>query len=376
MKKLEDVGVLVARILMPILFITAGWGKITGYAGTQQYMEAMGVPGALLPLTILLEFGGGLAMVFMKRILSLFSVLFLVTLVTFIMTNLAPSDSAEMYYLSKGITPSEEVLNETRHEMGLDKNIVVRYVDWLNDFVHGDLGYSYHYGQDVNQQMLSKLPNTLKLAMFSFVVVLAFSIPLGIYSATHRHSLINSILKNISFLGLSLPNFWLALLLILLFSVKIQLFPVISGSSLKGLVLPVCCLSFPLICSYTRMIQNAILEQLNQDYIIGLKARGMKQSEILLKHVLPHVFTTLSSLLGLSIGHLLGGTAIIETIFSYQGLGNMVVEAIRYRDYPIIQAYAIYMALIYVFVNLFVDIFQQVLNPRLRRRFNEKKVKN
>ena len=192
----------------------------------------------------------------------------------------------------------------------------------------------------------------------------------------HRHNLINSILKNISFLGLSLPNFWLALLLILLFSVKIQLFPVISGSSLKGLVLPVCCLSFPLICSYTRMIQNAILEQLNQDYIIGLKARGMKQSEILLKHVLPHVFTTLSSLLGLSIGHLLGGTAIIETIFSYQGLGNMVVEAIRYRDYPIIQAYAIYMALIYVFVNLFVDIFQQVLNPRLRRRFNEKKVKN
>ena len=301
----------------------------------------------------------------MKRILSLFSVLFLVTLVTFIMTDLAPSDSAEMYYLSKGITPSEEVLNETRHEMGLDKNIVVRYVDWLN-----------HYGQDVNQQMLSKLPNTLKLAIFSFVVVSAFSIPLGIYSATHRHSLINSILKNISFLGLSLPNFWLALLLILLFSVKIQLFPVISGSSLKGLVLPVCCLSFPLICSYTRMIQNAILEQLNQDYIIGLKARGMKQSEILLKHVLPHVFTTLSSLLGLSIGHLLGGTAIIETIFSYQGLGNMVVEAIRYRDYPIIQAYAIYMALIYVFVNLFVDIFQQVLNPRLRRRFNEKKVKN
>lgn len=153
----------------------------------------------------------------MKRILSLFSVLFFVTLVTFVMTDLAPSDSAEMYYLSKEITPSEEVLNETRHEMGLDKNIVVRYVDWLNDFVHGDLGYSYHYGQDVNQQMLSKLPNTLKLAIFSFVVVLAFSIPLGIYSATHRHSLINSILKNISFLGLSLPNFWLALLLILLF---------------------------------------------------------------------------------------------------------------------------------------------------------------
>ena len=117
------------------------------------------------------------------------------------------------------------------------------------------------------------------------------------------------------------------------------------------------------------MIQNAILEQLNQDYVIGLKARGMKQSEILLKHVLPHVFTTLSSLLGLSIGHLLGGTAIIETIFSYQGLGNMVVEAIRYRDYPIIQAYAIYMALIYVFVNLFVDIFSTSIKSTIKEAF-------
>ena len=124
------------------------------------------------------------------------------------------------------------------------------------------------------------------------------------------------------------------------------------------------------------LLLNMSSLKLKEKQVVFYRLGGMKQSEILLKHVLPHVFTTLSSLLGLSIGHLLGGTAIIETIFSYQGLGNMVVEAIRYRDYPIIQAYAIYMALIYVFVNLFVDIFQQVLNPRLRRRFNEKKVKN
>ena len=124
------------------------------------------------------------------------------------------------------------------------------------------------------------------------------------------------------------------------------------------------------------VIQNALLEQLNQDYVVGLKARGMSSKEIYVHHVLPHVLTTLSSLLGLSIGHLLGGTAIIETIFSYQGLGNMVIEAIRYRDYPIIQAYALYMALIYVCVNFLVDFLQQVLNPQLRRVRHEKEIKN
>lgn len=312
----------------------------------------------------------------MRRFLSLLSILFFVTLITFFMIDLAPSDSAEMYYLSKGITPSEEVLNQTRHEMGLDQNIALRYVNWLKDVLNGNLGYSYHYGQDVNTQMLSKLPNTLKLAGFSFVIVICFSIPLGIYSATHRKSFLNQILKGTTFLGLSLPNFWLALILILVFSVKLNLFPVISGQDFKGLILPACCLSIPMICSYTRMIQNALLEQLNQDYVVGLKARGMSSKEIYVHHVLPHVLTTLSSLLGLSIGHLLGGTAIIETIFSYQGLGNMVIEAIRYRDYPIIQAYALYMALIYVCVNFFVDFLQQVLNPQLRRVRHEKEIKN
>lgn len=201
----------------------------------------------------------------MRRFLSLLSILFFVTLITFFMIDLAPSDSAEMYYLSKGITPSEEVLNQTRHEMGLDQNIALRYVNWLKDVLHGNLGYSYHYGQDVNTQMLSKLPNTLKLAGFSFVIVICFSIPLGIYSATHRKSFLNQILKGTTFLGLSLPNFWLALILILVFSVKLNLFPVISGQDFKGLILPACCLSIPMICSYTRMIQNALLEQLNQD---------------------------------------------------------------------------------------------------------------
>ena len=191
----------------------------------------------------------------------------------------------------------------------------------------------------------------------------------------HIEKFFKSNFKRNNFLGLSLPNFWLALILILVFSVKLNLFPVISGQDFKGLILPACCLSIPMICSYTRMIQNALLEQLNQDYVVGLKARGMSSKEIYVHHVLPHVLTTLSSLLGLSIGHLLGGTAIIETIFSYQGLGNMVIEAIRYRDYPIIQAYALYMALIYVCVNFFVDFLQQVLNPQLRRVRHEKEIK-
>ena len=304
----------------------------------------------------------------MKKIIHLFLVLFFVTLCTFVITNLAPSDSAEMYYLSRGITPSQEVLDQTRHEMGLDQNVLIRYGHWLNHVVHGDLGTSYHSGQDVNTQLLAKLPNTLKLASCSFILVFLISIPLGIYSALHRKKIGNALLKGFTFLGLAIPNFWLALILIFVFAVKLGWFPVISGSSFRGLVLPIICLSLPMICSYTRLIQNALLEELNQDYVVGLKARGMKMHQILYKHVLPHAFVSLSSLLGLSIGHLLGGTAIIETIFTYPGLGNMVVEAIRYRDYPIIQAYAIYMAIIYVVVNLLVDFLQQCINPHLRRK--------
>ncbi|WP_412890199.1 nickel ABC transporter permease [Beduini sp.] len=301
-----------------------------------------------------------------KRLLSLIFVLLGVTFLTFLITDLAPSDSAEMYYLSRGITPSSETLENTRKEMGLDKPVIERYVHWLDEAMHGDLGESYHYGNSVIEQMGRKLPNTLKLAFLSLSIVVAVSIPSGVLTAVYQNKGIDYFIRFLTFFSISIPNFWLGLLLIYLFSVKLGIFNVISGTDLKGMILPMITLALPLIGAYIRQIRTAALEELNKDYVVGALSRGLSQGEIIFKHVLPNTFSSIVTLLGLSIGHLLGGAAIVETIFSYQGIGSMIVEAIRVRDYPIIQGYVVWMALIYVFVNLIVDLLCFMMDPKMR----------
>ncbi len=301
-----------------------------------------------------------------KRLFSLIFVLLGVTFLTFLITDLAPSDSAEMYYLSRGITPSSETLENTRKEMGLDKPVMERYVHWLDEAMHGDFGESYHYGNSVIEQMGKKLPNTLKLAFLSLSIVVAVSIPLGILTAVYQNKWIDYFIRFLTFISISIPNFWLGLLLIYLFSVKLGIFNVISGTDLKGMILPMMTLALPLIGAYIRQIRTAVLEELNKDYVVGALSRGLSQREIIFKHVLPNTFSSIVTLLGLSIGHLLGGTAIVETIFSYQGIGSMIVEAIRVRDYPIIQGYVVWMAVIYVCVNLIVDLLCFMMDPKMR----------
>lgn len=301
-----------------------------------------------------------------KRLFSLIFVLLGVTFLTFLVTDLAPSDSAEMYYLSRGMTPSSETLETTRKEMGLDKPVIERYVHWLDEAMHGNLGESYHYGNSVIEQMSRKLPNTLKLAFLSLSIVVVISIPLGIFTAIYQNRAIDYFIRFLTFFSISIPNFWLGLLLIYIFSVKLGIFNVISGTDLKGMILPMVTLSLPLMGSYIRQIRTAILEELSKDYVVGAVSRGLSQWDIIVKHVLPNAFSSVVTLLGLSIGHLLGGTAIVETIFSYQGIGSMIVEAIRVRDYPIIQGYVVWMAIIYVFVNLIVDLLCFMMNPKMR----------
>ncbi|WP_041139548.1 nickel ABC transporter permease [Beduini massiliensis] len=301
-----------------------------------------------------------------KRLFSLIFVLLGVTFLTFLVTDLAPSDSAEMYYLSRGMTPSSETLETTRKEMGLDKPVIERYVHWLDEAMHGNLGESYHYGNSVIEQMSRKLPNTLKLAFLSLSIVVVISIPLGIFTAIYQNRAIDYFIRFLTFFSISIPNFWLGLLLIYIFSVKLGIFNVISGTDLKGMILPMITLSLPLMGSYIRQIRTAILEELSKDYVVGAVSRGLSQWDIIVKHVLPNAFSSIVTLLGLSIGHLLGGTAIVETIFSYQGIGSMIVEAIRVRDYPIIQGYVVWMAIIYVFVNLIVDLLCFMMNPKMR----------
>lgn len=303
-----------------------------------------------------------------KRIVQLLIVLLGVTFLTFMITQAAPSDAAEMKYVSKGMMPSVELLEKTREEMGLNDPVLIQYVRWLDNVLHGDLGESSKFGESVWTQMTKKLPMTLKLAGVSMVVLIVVAFPLGILSAVKKNRAADYVIRFLSFFGVSMPNFWLALLLMYIFAVRLGWFRVVSADSLQGMVLPVATLTIPMISSYARQIRTALLEELNANYVTGARSRGIPESRIIWGHVLPNAILPIITLIGLSVGHLLGGAAIIETIFSWQGIGNMVVEAIRVRDYPLIQGYVIWMALIYVTVNLMVDIAYRCLDPQIRLR--------
>lgn len=304
----------------------------------------------------------------LKRLLQLVVVLLGVTFLTFMITQATPSDAAEMKYVSMGMMPSTELLEKTREEMGLNDPVLIQYGRWLGNVLHGDLGESSKFGESVWTQMTRKLPMTLKLAGVSLIVVIIFSFPLGILSAVKKNKVADYMIRFLSFFGVSMPNFWLALLLMYIFAVRLGWFKVVSTNSVQGMILPVATLTIPMISSYARQIRAALLEELNANYVIGARARGIPERRIIWGHVLPNAILPIVTLLGLSVGHLLGGAAIIETIFSWQGIGNMVVEAIRVRDYPLIQGYVIWMAIIYVTVNLIVDIAYRLLDPQIRLR--------
>ena len=304
----------------------------------------------------------------LKRLLQLVIVLLGVTFLTFMITQATPSDAAEMKYVSMGMMPSTELLEKTREEMGLNDPVLIQYGRWLGNVLHGDLGESSKFGESVWTQMTRKLPMTLKLAGVSLIVVIVFSFPLGILSAVKKNKVADYMIRFLSFFGVSMPNFWLALLLMYIFAVRLGWFKVVSTNSVQGMILPVATLTIPMISSYARQIRAALLEELNANYVIGARARGIPERRIIWGHVLPNAILPIVTLLGLSVGHLLGGAAIIETIFSWQGIGNMVVEAIRVRDYPLIQGYVIWMAIIYVTVNLIVDISYRCLDPQIRLR--------
>ena len=304
----------------------------------------------------------------LKRLLQLVVVLLGVTFLTFMITQATPSDAAEMKYVSMGMMPSTELLEKTREEMGLNDPVLIQYGRWLGNVLHGDLGESSKFGESVWTQMTRKLPMTMKLAGVSLIVVIVFSFPLGILSAVKKNKVADYMIRFLSFFGVSMPNFWLALLLMYIFAVRLGWFKVVSTNSVQGMILPVATLTIPMISSYARQIRAALLEELNANYVIGARARGIPERRIIWGHVLPNAILPIVTLLGLSVGHLLGGAAIIETIFSWQGIGNMVVEAIRVRDYPLIQGYVIWMAIIYVMVNLIVDIAYRLLDPQIRLR--------
>ena len=303
----------------------------------------------------------------LKRLLQLIPILLAITFLSYGMMRIAGSDVVEQKMENTSGTVSQEMIDNARAELGLDKPFVVQYFTWLVNLLRGDMGTSYVSNKPVFSTFVSKLPATLLLTAVSILLTVLISIPLGIWSAVKQNTATDYVIRTASFIGNSLPNFFVSLLLMYFFAIRLGWFPVISGGvSLQSVALPALTLAIAMSAKYLRQVRATVLDELSKDYVLGARARGVKFSTTLIRSVMKASLVTIITLLTLSIGSLLGGTAIVESIFMWDGVGKLAVDAINMRDYPIIQAYVMWMAIIYVVVNLITDLSYHFLDPRIR----------
>ena len=301
----------------------------------------------------------------LRRLVSLIPILLGVTLLTYGLMYISPQDPVEMMLQGQGTAPKPEVVEAMRHQLGLDRPFLIQYLDWLKKFVCGDMGVSYIDGAAVSGKLLTALPNTLKLTVLSVIVTVLLSVPLGIFAAVKKGKVTDAVIRFLSFIGNSLPNFVVSLLLLYFFALKLGWFPILSSGSPISFVLPTLALAIPMTGKYIRQVRAAVLEQLGKRYVDGAVSRGLKKRKILFGYVLQNALVTIITLMSMSIGSLLGGTAAIEMLFVMPGMGYMVTSAVTSRDYPVIQGFVVWMSVIYIFINLLTDIAYYYLDPRI-----------
>jgi len=309
----------------------------------------------------------------LQRFIQLIPILFGITFLSFLLMYMAGSDAVTEMYSNRGVEVAQEIIDERKAALGLNLSFGDQYLNWLWAMLHGDMGASFVTGENVLTAFLRKLPATLMLTGLSIVLTVLISLPCGILAAVRHDRGIDLILRFCSFMGNAMPNFFVAMLLMEFLGIQLGLLPVISGGTdLESALLPTLTLSIAMSAKYMRQVRSAVLEELGKDYVLGAKARGISDSVILWKNVMKAAMLTIMTLLALSIGSLLGGTAIVESIFMWDGVGKLAVDAINMRDYPVIQAYVMWMAIIYVLVNLVADLLYHELDPRIRLGVNSK----
>lgn len=305
---------------------------------------------------------------FINRLIQVIITLIGISFLTFCLTYLSPGDPAAMVLEASDTIVSQEVLEKTREEMGLNDPFLVQYGNWVWGVLHGDMGMSYSGKKPVVDKLMEGFAGTVLLAITTIVLILLISLPLGIFSAVHRNKIPDFVVRVFSFIGVSMPSFWVGLILLYIFGLKLGLFPIATATvTPSGLVLPALTLAIYQSAKYTRQVRTVILDELNQDYVIGARARGLSENMILWKHVLPNAVLPLITLLGMSIGWLLGGVAVIETVFAWPGMGRMAVYAITMRDYPLIEGFVLWIAAMYTIINFLVDLSYTYLDPRLKK---------
>ena len=302
-----------------------------------------------------------------KRLLHLVGILIALSFLTFLLMYLAPGDAATKKLNAQGIAVSREVLEKTRADMGLDRPFLVQYGDWTLHVLRGDLGTSYKDGTSVAGKLTKAVGYTAQLALGALVISLVISLPLAILTALKKDTPLDYAVRFFSFIGNSMPNFLISVLLMYFLCVRARLLPVVADKSLKGLLLPSLALSIPMIGRFLRQFRAEILEQLGKSYVSGAVTRGVKDRYILFRNVLHNAAIPILTIVGLQIGTLFGGSVVIETIFRWPGLGKLAMDAITARDYPVIQGFVLLTAVIYVMVNLLTDVAYHWIDPRIRQ---------
>ncbi|MDY0393597.1 nickel ABC transporter permease [Virgibacillus halophilus] len=304
-----------------------------------------------------------------RRFFQLFLLLFGISFIVFISMFIAPGDPAAIV---AGPTASASDLEAVRASMGLDKPVLVQYFDYLAGVFHGDFGYSYQTGQSVSDAIISRFPNTFKLGIASMIVAIVIGVITGILSAIKHNSWIDLSSTTVALLGVSIPNFWLGAMLILVFGVNLQLLPVgglsysvFSAEGIKELILPAITLGTASAALIARMSRSSMLEVIKSDYIRTARAKGVKRRSVVWVHALRNAMIPVITIIGIDFGALLGGTVITEQVFAINGIGRLMIDAIAARDFPIIQGTVLLVAAIFVVVNLVVDIIYALIDPRI-----------
>lgn len=300
-----------------------------------------------------------------KRIVELILILIVLSFLTFLLMYLAPGDPAEKRLSSQGVAVTKEMLQAEQERLGLLRPFMVRYWDWLTGILHGDFGTSFKDDLPVAPKLVAGLKNTTILAFASLILSLIISIPLGIWSAVKKNSIFDHIVRLLSFIGNALPNFLISVLLMYLLCIQFDLFPVVASGSVQGLFLPAISLAIPMAGRFTRQIRTETMEQLEQEYVTGLRTRGVREKDILINNVFHNSSGHIFTIIALQIGTLMGGSVVIETIFRWPGIGKLVMDSINARDYPTIMGFVLIMGTIYVVINFISDILYHVLDPRV-----------
>lgn len=285
----------------------------------------------------------------------------------FALLNLAPSDPAEVALRINEVVPTDQAIALMRQELGLDKPFLIRYLDWLWNILHLNFGQSFLTRTPVLTEIMATLPATLWLAAVSLFFIIVFSLCLSFLCVLTHNTPVDSLIRGVVFFLTAIPNYWLGLLLIWTLAVQLDLFPVSGMMRHDAVILPALTLSLGYIGTYIRLIRGTMLNQLQQPYVFYARARGLPEKVILWKHVLPNSLHTSLVAIGMSIPKLIAGTVVIENIFAWPGIGRLCINAIFGRDYPVIQAYILLMAILFLTFNFIADVLQQYLDPRLTR---------